>query len=217
MAEIERRGGFRGAIVDVVPALAKVARVERASTSAGLNRSDTGEQFPGSGGQHDYLAVRDGADIERFLKTLHDKCWLAGLGWYMVGASGQLLERSIIDRSVGWPERLVFEGDPVLKPPIAQDHEARRAIAVDGNILDTMEACPPLTKTENARLTEIKAEAAHKLAGEEERLAPDLSPSRRSAWPSVPVYPCRTLSERSNSSPRECCFRISSYRSMTRP
>ena len=166
MAKIERRGGFWGAIVDVVPALAKVARVERASTSAGLNRSDTGEQFPGSGGQHVYPAVRDGADIGRFLKTLHDRCWLAGLGWYMVGASGHLLERSIIDRMVGTPERIVFEGDPVLKLPIAQDREARRPIAVDGNILDTMEACPPLTETENAQLTQIKAEAAHKLAGE---------------------------------------------------
>jgi hypothetical protein len=163
-AEIELHGGFWGAVVSVIPALAEVARVERASTSAGLSRTDTSERFPGSGGQHAYVASKDGADIERFLRTLHDRCWLAGLGWYMIGVSGHLLERSIIDRSVGAPERLVFEGDPVLKPPIAQDPESRRPIAVDGDVLDTLEACPALTSAEQERLADLKAEAALKLA-----------------------------------------------------
>ena len=165
-ARMEQHGGFWKAVVSVVPALAKIARVERASTSAGLYRSDTGEQFPGSGGQHVYLAVKDGADIERFVKTLHERCWNAGFGWFAIGAGGQLLNRSIIDRMVGTPERIVFEGDPVLEPPIAQDQEARRPIAFDGAIFDTMETCPPLTETENARLAEIKTKAAHKLAPE---------------------------------------------------
>ena len=108
-------------------------------------------------------------------------------GWYMVGADGHLLERSIIDRMVGAPERIVFEGDPVLKPPIAQDRETRRPVAVDGGVLDTLASCPPLTEAENARLTEIKTEAAHKLALKQQRLAPDLLPSRQSAWPSAGV------------------------------
>jgi len=43
-AEIELHGGFWGAVVSVIPALAEVARVERASTSAGLSRTDNG--FP---------------------------------------------------------------------------------------------------------------------------------------------------------------------------
>ena len=37
--------------------------------------------------------------------------------------------------STGWsarPERLVFEGGPVLVPPLQQDKESRRPIAVDG-------------------------------------------------------------------------------------
>ena len=179
--------------MSVVPALAKVARVERASTSAGPLRSDTGEQFPGSA-VSTFIAVKDGADIERFLKT----CMIvagspdsAG----NAGAGGQLLERSIVDRMVGTPERIVFEGAPIFAPPIAQDQEARRPIAVDGDYLDTREACPPLTKTENARLAEIKTKAAHKLRRKRQRLAPDLSPSRRSAWPSVPACPRRTLSD----------------------
>ena len=51
-----------------------------------------------------------GADSERFLRALHDRCWLAGLGWMMVSASGALLERSIVDRMVGGAERLVLIG-----------------------------------------------------------------------------------------------------------
>ena len=42
----------------------------------------------------------DGGDTERFLKTLHDRCWLAGLGWHLIGKAGQLLDRSIIDRDI---------------------------------------------------------------------------------------------------------------------
>jgi hypothetical protein len=93
-AELKRRGGFWEALVSVLPALRDVARVVRRSTSAGLSRSDTGEQLAGSDGLHVYLLVKDSTDIERFLKALHERCWLAGLGWMMVGAAGQLLERA---------------------------------------------------------------------------------------------------------------------------
>jgi hypothetical protein len=111
---LAQHGGYWQALVAVLPELQTIARVTRRSTSSGLSRSDTGKQLPGSDGVHVYIAVRDGTDIERFLKTLHARCWLAGFGWMMVGASGQLLARSIVDRMVGAPERLVFEGDPIL-------------------------------------------------------------------------------------------------------
>ena len=94
--------------------------------------------------------MRDVADSARFLKALHDRCWLAGYGWMMVGAGGQMLERSIIDRMVGAPERLVFEGAPVLVDPLAQSVEARRPDVTEGDWLDTLAACPPLTIVEKA-------------------------------------------------------------------
>jgi hypothetical protein len=84
----------------------------------------------------------------------------------MVGAGGQLLERSIVDRTVGAPERLVFEGGPILEPPLRQDKESRRPIAIEGDALDTVAACPPLTIAETAQLRELKAKWAHRLAGE---------------------------------------------------
>jgi hypothetical protein len=104
----------------------------RRSTSAGLFRTDTGEKIAGSDGIHTYVLIKDGADSERFLKALHQRCWLCGLGWLMTGAAGQLLERSIIDRAVGRPERLVFEGPPALIPPLEQDQESRRPIVHEG-------------------------------------------------------------------------------------
>src|SRR5262245_61911273 len=170
-AELERAGGFWDALLTVLPALKDTAHVMRRSTSAGLSRADTGETLPGSDGVHVYVAVKDGADSERFLRALHDRCWLAGLGWMMVSSSGALLERSIVDRMVGGPERLVFEGGPVLAPPLQQDKESRRSIAVDGNALDTTAVCPSLLIIEQARLDELKAR-------ERERLAPEMAEAR---------------------------------------
>src|SRR5499427_2459420 len=89
----------------------------------------------------------------------------------MVSTSGAMLERSIVDRMVGGPERLVFEGGPVLVPPLQQDKESRRPIAVDGVALDTVAVCPPLSIVERARLDELKAR-------ERERLAPEMAKAR---------------------------------------
>jgi hypothetical protein len=96
----EAKGGMWSAILTVAPGLERAARVSRASTSAGLFRTDTGEKLLGSGGAHHYILTEDGADIERLLRDLHDRCWLNGLGWHQIGEAGQLLERSLVDRMV---------------------------------------------------------------------------------------------------------------------
>jgi hypothetical protein len=156
-SNIEQMGGLWGALVSVVPALDRAARLVRSSTSAGLYRTDTGERFAGSGGSHVYIMLQDGVDVERFLKVLHARCWLAGFGWLMVGAGGQLLERSIVDRVVGSPERLVFEGTPVLVAPLAQNTELRRPIVIDGEALDSLTWVPPITVVEQAKLRELRS------------------------------------------------------------
>jgi hypothetical protein len=168
-AALKRCGSYWAALVAVLPVLAATARVTRRSTSAGLSRSDTGQQLPGSNGVHVYVAVQDGADIERFLKTLHDRCWLNGFGWMMVGAGGQLLERSIVDRMVWGAERLVFEGGPRLDPPLQQDKESRKPRVTTGDTLDTLTACPPLTVAEKSRLQERKTKSAYRLGGERDK------------------------------------------------
>jgi len=169
-ARITEAGGFWPALCGVIPALNRAARVMRASTSAGLYRTDTGERLPGSSGCHAFVVVADGADMPRFLSVLHARCWLAGLGWFLLSAAGQLLERSIVDRSVGSPERLVFEGPPVLVAPLKQDATLRRPIATDGEVLDTLKVCPPLSAAEETRPKQVLAREAVQLRPEAERV-----------------------------------------------
>jgi hypothetical protein len=163
-SEMKRLGGFWPTLLSVLPELQSVAYLLRRSTSAGLFRADTGEALSGSRGLHVYVPVEDGADVERFLRALHDRCWLVGFGWMMVGAGGQMLERSIVDRMVGAPERLIFEGDPILDPPLAQDRESRRPTTNEGATLDTVAACPPLTIVETAKVRTLKTKAKRDLA-----------------------------------------------------
>ena len=125
-AKVKAGGGFWRVMVAVMPVLGDAGRVRRRSTSAGLYNRNTGNLLANSASEHAYIAVQDGTDIERALKTLHDRLWLAGYGYFLVGAAGQLLDRSIIDASVYGAERLVFEGAPILSPPVGQSQKARR-------------------------------------------------------------------------------------------
>jgi uncharacterized protein DUF5906 len=169
-AKIESLGGFWKALVFVLPPLAATGYVIRRSTSSGLSNAETGETYPGSSGLHVFIEEVDGGDTERFLKTLHDRCWLAGLGWYLIGKAGQLLDRSIIDRSVGRGERLVFEGPPTVVPPLSQDQASRRPEFYPGEPIDTRAACPPLTADEERKVAALKAESAQRLDPERKRV-----------------------------------------------
>jgi hypothetical protein len=168
---IEECEGVLGALCQVFRAFKTVARIERASTSSGLRNKDTGEGFPGAGGCHIVIPVRDAADIPRFLSDLHARLWLAGFGWGMVSAAGSFLERSLVDRFCGSPERLIFEAAPIIEPPLVQ--EAREATAHNGTTLDTR-LCAPLTDAEKAELQKLKA-------SEERRLLPEREKAR-AAW-----------------------------------
>jgi hypothetical protein len=134
-ARIKARLGVTAALASVVPELGHCGCVVRRSTSTGLSNADTGEQYAGSEGLHIFALVADGADIPRALQVWHDRCWLAGFGWSMVGAAGAVLERSLVDRTVYAPERLVFEGAPVLDPPLVQDLASRTPRVREGGPL----------------------------------------------------------------------------------
>jgi hypothetical protein len=156
---IDAAGGMWQALLTVAPELVSAARVSRASTSAGLCRTDTGEPIAGSNGMHHYVLVQDGGDIERFLKDLHDRCWSHGFGWHMIGRAGQLLDRSIVDRMVGFGERLCFEGAPFIVPPLAQDAAQRVPEACEGSAIDSARALPRLSEYERHRVNGAKEES----------------------------------------------------------
>ena len=155
--QLDTVSGFWPALLNIVPGLARAAHVIRASTSTGLQHRDTGEQYPGSGGVHAYILVRDGADLDRALQALHARCWLHGLGWYPIGSAGQLLERSIIDCSVRFSERLVFEVPPDVIPPLLQDAAARACEVFEGEVIDTKVIIPDLTRDEKQAVEALKA------------------------------------------------------------
>jgi hypothetical protein len=185
-AELKELGGFEGALKSLIPDFENVARVTRASTSSGLSHAETGEEFPGSGGRHVYVLLAEQKDARRLLEVLHKRAWLARLGSLMVGAAGQLLERSIVDVSVGSPERLVFEGAPLVVPPLVQDTAKRTAQPSPATAaLDSHKAMPdlsPAEETEYRRLVsaerarlkpEAKAERKRWIAREGAKLGPD--------------------------------------------
>ena len=200
--KIDAISGFLPALASLLPELELAGRAVRRSTSTGIFRTDTRVGLRGSDGLHVFVLVNDGADVERFLRTLHDRCWLHGFGWLMVGAGGQFLDRSLVDRMVYAPERLVFEAAPVLDPPLAQDQASRRPIVIEGMMLDTVTACPSLTIVEQAKLRELRVK-------EEHRLAPDAARARSAFI----VQHSKRLAERTGISPeiaaqviaRQCC------------
>ena len=197
---IDEIGGYWPALVSVLPELAKAGRVERASTSAGLFRTDTGEALPGSDGLHIYIVLEDGDDVERFLRRLHERCWLHGFGWLMVGAAGHLLDRSIVDRMVYAAERLVFEGAPILDAPLAQDQAIRAPHVTPGLALDS-HACEDLNGAERAKLRAFRAAEAHRQGAMSRRRAAITS----SSSPSGAVAHSRSRATRSERLLRASC------------
>jgi hypothetical protein len=154
--EVADLGGFIDAIETVCPAIKRAGLIMRSSTSAGIVNVETGEPYESSG-LHAYLAIEDGTDAERFGAALFDRCWLQGLGFFVVGKAGQRLDRSIIDGAVFHAERLCFEADAELSEGLRQ--EPRKAEVCEGGFLDTR-AFPDLSDAEKAKLRLIKDKAA---------------------------------------------------------
>ena len=125
-------GGVWEMLVSLVPELATAAHVVHRRADACLYREDIGEDVAGADSLHIYVLVKDGGDIERFLRDLHARCRLQGFGWYAVGEVGQTIERSIVDVAAGAPTRLI-RGDP----------EKCQPVVMEGLPLDTRAVFPP--------------------------------------------------------------------------
>jgi hypothetical protein len=167
-AKLEAVGGFWAAVVSVAPGLARAARVERASTSAGLFNARTGKRYSASGGVHVYVKVQDIADIPRALDVLHDRLTLAGYGWAWVTDGGAIVVRSAVDACGASPEHLFFEGGPVCEPPLCQDAPARIPQEFQGEAVDTRAALPDLTAEETLTVRAMRAKAREAVKPEAE-------------------------------------------------
>ncbi|MCP1167136.1 MULTISPECIES: ATP-dependent DNA helicase [Limimaricola] len=110
-------GGPVEALCHLWPEVREAARVIRPSSSDGLRAPGLA---PVEGGLHGYILVQNVSRSRDILDILHQRAWAEGLGWMSLSTSGAALERSIIDVTVGSPERLIFEAPPVLQPPVTR-------------------------------------------------------------------------------------------------
>ena len=145
------------AMVQIDPQIANAAHVVRGSVSAGVHKVD---EEPQSGkGFHLYFPLEDASDFPRYTKAMHERLQLTGFGHIVITANGVMKARSCIDICVASPERLIFEGEPVIKDD-RLTNSAPEPKFTDGALLDT-KALPDLTPAERAELS--KWETAEKM------------------------------------------------------
>jgi hypothetical protein len=125
-------GGVFAALNMIWPELAGADFLVRPSSSAGV--SIAGETPANATGFHMFVRLKSASDIPSALRALHARCWQHGLGYHLISKSGQMLDRSIIDVSVGSPERLIFTAPPILGPNVLR--EAPPTVCHKGVALD---------------------------------------------------------------------------------
>jgi hypothetical protein len=170
-AKVTELGGIWPSLCSVFPDLSEAIHITRPSTSAGLCNGTGAIQ--GSDGVHYFPLIADGTDNERFLKALHQRCILAGLGWGVVHRGGAFAMRSIVDSVVYTPHGLVFEGAPRVELPLTQDKEVRRPR------LYNEESAPLNTKALESLSKDEEKELERITNAERERLGSEIEAARQ--------------------------------------
>lgn len=106
----------RELLLKAVPELADTPMLWRPSSSSYLYHGT--REVQGLRGQRLYIPVTRASDIPTLGELLYERLWLLGYGYFVVSASGQLLDRTPLDRSVWQPERLDFAAGPLCEPPL---------------------------------------------------------------------------------------------------
>lgn len=122
-------GGIYEALRQLWPELEHGDFLIKPSSSAGVHLPDT--EPAAASGFHMFVRIKNARTIPQTLQALHARCWDNGYGYHLISKSGQQLDRSLIDVSVGSPERLIFTADPILSdgilrtpPPVVQQDGA---------------------------------------------------------------------------------------------
>jgi hypothetical protein len=122
---IDANGGTYAVLLQLWPELVNGDFLIKPSSSAGVHSPDTEPAI--ASGFHMFVRIKNARAIPQTLQALHALCWDTGYGYHLISKSGQQLDRSLIDVSVGSPERLIFTADPILgegilrtPPPMVQ-------------------------------------------------------------------------------------------------
>lgn len=147
------------ALYEVCPQLNEAAHVWGASTSSCITNTKTKRPVSGVEGQRVYIVVHNGNDIPRAARALHQRLWIAGYGHIKVSKSGQLLERSLIDRAVFQPSHIDFCAPAACEPPLKQSKPKPQKYGSAQLALDTAAALPDLSPEEEQRFRALLASA----------------------------------------------------------
>ena len=148
-------------ISKVVPGFREAEKVINYSVSSHIYDKEGNNLSGETPGYHIYFLVKTGSDIQRFVKILEKRLWLAGYGYIKNSKSGSQLIRGVIDIAVFSPERLDFIAPPVLGPGLFQ--RKPDPIYIEGSVLDTS-LIKDLTSQEEKEFTDLvnKAKSENK-------------------------------------------------------
>lgn len=124
----------RDLLLSAVPELKNAPMLWRPSSSSYLY--DGAREVQGLRGQRVYLPLIRASDIPSLGNLIYDRLWLRDYGFVVLSASGQLLERTLVDRTVWQPERLDFAAGPVCEPPLERRAPAARLWNEDAPLFD---------------------------------------------------------------------------------
>ncbi len=140
-------------ITTTCPGLAKAPALIKTSASAGIYNGDI--CLKGLQSWRVLMLVADATDIHRAGTTIFDRSWLAGYGNIKVSKDGKLLVRGLVDKSVFQPERLDFEAAAIVIKPLTQCKPEHTLFNSELPPIDTAEAVPGLTQTEQSNLARL--------------------------------------------------------------
>lgn len=112
-----------GVITEVVPELQGCEHLVVPSSSAGI--------VPPSGvaneakGLHVYVKLAKASTCKELVQKVYDRLWAAGYGYVKLAKDGKQLLRTLIDKAVASPERLIFEAEPIVLEPLVRNPPAK--------------------------------------------------------------------------------------------
>ena len=107
-----------GLLIKACPALADAPLLARPSASAGVCVAGTANHNPQAGRWRLYLPVLDASKIPEAGERLGRLLQADNHAWAIVGKSGQIMQRTLVDLAVWRPERLDFAAPPVCGPGV---------------------------------------------------------------------------------------------------
>jgi len=181
---------FFSILHDIAPEIIPAAKVIRYSSSAGIYAGNDLKTKLNK--YHVYIFLKDVSDCKRLGDILFNRLLLAGYGVSKVGKNGTVYVRTLIDKAVWSPERIIYEAAPHIGPGL------RRVVppteVVEGGILDSY-VIKDLTPVEVAQVSRIEAEIRASVAKEADAIKAEYQKKQFKVRRALPAYKDKTDSE----------------------